>query len=153
MSSARAPTPAGRVRRGPAVKATSGAAGEVNPAAVGPPPPWLRPPPTREPSAGRWRVGGTSYALGMTTPELGAHIDREDPVVAAPERSCDIVQIFLGDPQDWKGPVVDYPGGAAGLRTAAEKAGIGLYVHAPYVMNVATTNNRIRIPSRKLLQQ
>ena len=27
------------------------------------------------------------------------------------------------------------------------------YVHAPYIVNVATTNNRIRIPSRKLLQQ
>jgi deoxyribonuclease-4 len=26
-------------------------------------------------------------------------------------------------------------------------------VHAPYVLNVATTNNRIRIPSRKFLQQ
>ena len=26
-------------------------------------------------------------------------------------------------------------------------------MHAPYVLNVATTNNRIRIPSRKLLQQ
>jgi deoxyribonuclease IV len=30
---------------------------------------------------------------------------------------------------------------------------VGLYVHAPYVLNVATSNNRIRIPSRKLLQQ
>ena len=28
-----------------------------------------------------------------------------------------------------------------------------LYVHAPYIVNVASTNNRIRIPSRKLLQQ
>ena len=26
-----------------------------------------------------------------------------------------------------------------------------MYVHAPYVINVATSNNRIRIPSRKLL--
>ena len=26
-------------------------------------------------------------------------------------------------------------------------------MHAPYIINVATTNNRIRIPSRKLLQQ
>jgi len=28
-----------------------------------------------------------------------------------------------------------------------------VYVHAPYLVNVATTNNRIRIPSRKLLLQ
>ena len=26
-----------------------------------------------------------------------------------------------------------------------------VYIHSPYVLNVATTNNRIRIPSRKLL--
>ena len=38
-------------------------------------------------------------------------------------------------------------------RAAAEAADVALYVHAPYVLNVATTNNRIRIPSRKLLQQ
>ena len=36
---------------------------------------------------------------------------------------------------------------------ALERHGIDLYVHAPYIVNVATTNNRIRIPSRKLLQQ
>ena len=28
-----------------------------------------------------------------------------------------------------------------------------IYIHAPYVINVATANNRIRIPSRKLLDQ
>ena len=38
-------------------------------------------------------------------------------------------------------------------RPRHEEAGIALYVHAPYVLNVATTNNRIRIPSRKFLQQ
>ncbi len=46
-----------------------------------------------------------------------------------------------------------YAGGAERLRADAEAAGIDLYVHAPYIVNVATTNNRIRIPSRKLLQQ
>jgi deoxyribonuclease IV len=30
---------------------------------------------------------------------------------------------------------------------------VDIYIHAPYVINVATTNNRIRIPSRKLLDQ
>ena len=28
-----------------------------------------------------------------------------------------------------------------------------VYIHAPYVINVASANNRIRIPSRKLLDQ
>ena len=62
-------------------------------------------------------------------------------------------QFFLGDPQGWKGPQIAYAGGTAGLKADAAEAGIRLYVHAPYVINVATTNNRIRIPSRKLLQQ
>jgi deoxyribonuclease-4 len=31
-------------------------------------------------------------------------------------------------------------------------AGVDIYIHAPYVINVATSNNRIRIPSRKLLE-
>ena len=63
------------------------------------------------------------------------------------------MQFFLGDPQSYKGPEIRYAGGAAALRAAAEAAGVDLYVHAPYIVNVATTNNRIRIPSRKLLQQ
>ena len=66
---------------------------------------------------------------------------------------ADLAQFFLGDPQGWKGPEFAYAGGAAALKQAAEDADIALYVHAPYVLNVATTNNRIRIPSRKFLQQ
>jgi deoxyribonuclease-4 len=84
---------------------------------------------------------------------LGAHVDQTDPIAEGVARGADIVQFFLGDPQGYKGPEVRYAGGASALRSAAEDAGIGLYVHAPYLVNVATTNNRIRIPSRKLLQQ
>ncbi|GGO73858.1 deoxyribonuclease IV [Nocardioides deserti] len=84
---------------------------------------------------------------------IGAHVDQTDPVAEAQARQAPLVQFFLGDPQDYKGPQVRYAGGAAALREAAEAAGVDLYVHAPYVINVATTNNRIRIPSRKLLQQ
>jgi len=68
-------------------------------------------------------------------------------------RRADLAQFFLGDPQSWAAPSVLAPGGAEALRAAAAEAGIGLYVHAPYVINVASLNNRIRIPSRKLLQQ
>ncbi|GAA2093471.1 deoxyribonuclease IV [Microlunatus panaciterrae] len=89
----------------------------------------------------------------MTSLVIGAHVDQEDPVAEAAARQATLSQFFLGDPQGWKGPVVAYPGGAAALKAAAEAAGVTLYVHSPYVINVATTNNRIRIPSRKLLQQ
>jgi deoxyribonuclease-4 len=84
---------------------------------------------------------------------IGAHVDSVDPVAEAQARGADLVQFFLGDPQGWKGPKLDHPGGAPALKAAATAAGVRLYVHAPYVINVATTNNRIRIPSRKLLSQ
>jgi deoxyribonuclease-4 len=87
------------------------------------------------------------------TISIGAHVDQADPIAEAQARGTTLVQFFLGDPQGYKGPEVRYAGGAAGLRADAEAAGIDLYVHAPYIVNVATTNNRIRIPSRKLLQQ
>jgi deoxyribonuclease IV len=89
----------------------------------------------------------------MTTLQVGGHGDQVDPIAEAAARGATLAQFFLGDPQAWKGPEVRYAGGAAGLKAAAEQTGITLYVHAPYVLNVATTNNRIRIPSRKFLQQ
>jgi deoxyribonuclease IV len=86
-------------------------------------------------------------------PYIGAHVDQTDPIAEATARQADLVQFFLGDPQGWKGPAVVYPGGADALRAAAAERSLPLYVHAPYGINVATSNNRIRIPSRKLLQQ
>ncbi|NED98668.1 deoxyribonuclease IV [Phytoactinopolyspora halotolerans] len=89
----------------------------------------------------------------MVELRIGAHVAKDDPIAGAQARKANAVQFFLGDPQGWKAPTVAYPGGAEALRKAAADADIDLYVHAPYVLNVATTNNRIRIPSRKLLQQ
>lgn len=84
---------------------------------------------------------------------IGAHVDQEDPIAEAKARGASLSQLFLGDPQSYKGPVIRYAGGAAALKADAEAAGIDLYVHAPYPINVASLNNRIRIPGRKLLQQ
>ena len=84
---------------------------------------------------------------------IGAHVDQVDPVKEARDRDAPLVQFFLGDPQGYRGPEFRYDGGVDALRSDAEAAGLGLYVHAPYLVNVASTNNRIRIPSRKLLQQ
>lgn len=91
--------------------------------------------------------------MAATSPLIGAHVDQTDPIAEAQARNAPLVQFFLGDPQGYRGPEFAYPGGAEALRAAAEAAGVDLYVHAPYIVNVATTNNRIRIPSRKLLQQ
>jgi deoxyribonuclease-4 len=78
---------------------------------------------------------------------IGAHVDHADPLAAAADREADLVQFFLADPQGWTAPKPRPD--AAELRAAD----VALYVHAPYVLNVATTNNRLRIPSRKLLGQ
>lgn len=84
---------------------------------------------------------------------IGGHVGQEDPIDEAKARGATLSQFFLGDPQSYSGPVVRYEGGADTLRADAEAAGIDLYVHAPYPINVASLNNRIRIPGRKLLQQ
>jgi deoxyribonuclease IV len=78
---------------------------------------------------------------------IGAHVRTGDPVAEAAARQADIVQFFLTDPQSWKAPK---PREDAAALQAAD---VGLYVHAPYLVNVATTNNKIRIPSRKILAE
>jgi deoxyribonuclease IV len=85
--------------------------------------------------------------------KLGAHVEQDDPLAEAADRGAEVVQFFLGNPQDYKAPKVAYADGAEALKVRAEAEGIDLFVHAPYRLNVATLNNRIRIPSRKLLQQ
>jgi deoxyribonuclease-4 len=76
---------------------------------------------------------------------IGAHVDPVDPLEAAAARKAETVQFFLADPQGWKNP--EPRADAEQLRDAE----VDVYIHAPYVINVATLNNRIRIPSRKLL--
>jgi deoxyribonuclease-4 len=82
---------------------------------------------------------------------IGAHLHDGDPLDKATAMGADAVQFFLGDPQGWKAP--SFPRPPAELRAGFESAGVQGYVHAPYVINVASPNNRIRIPSRKLLEQ
>jgi deoxyribonuclease-4 len=83
---------------------------------------------------------------------IGAHVrDDSDPLASAAGRGADVIQFFLADPQGWKRPPV-HPK-ADQLREAAAAGGTEVFVHSPYVVNLASTNNRIRIPSRKLVQQ
>src|ERR1700735_2726252 len=85
-------------------------------------------------------------------PHIGAHFHVDNPLAEATALGADAAQFFLGDPQGWKGPVI--PGGDAdAVKSAYAAAGVDIYIHAPYVINVATSNNRIRIPSRKWLGQ
>lgn len=78
---------------------------------------------------------------------IGAHTPSRWPLAEAEARNADLVQIFLSNPQGWKKP--DPRADAEELR----KAPIPVYVHAPYLINVCADNNRVRIPSRKILQE
>jgi deoxyribonuclease-4 len=78
---------------------------------------------------------------------IGAHVREDDPLVTAAERGADIVQMFLADPQSWKKPPT-HPQ-AEELRTSD----VTVVVHSPYPVNLASLNNRIRIPSRKIVVQ
>jgi deoxyribonuclease-4 len=85
-------------------------------------------------------------------PRIGGHFHVDNPLAEGTAHGADAVQFFLGDPQGWKGPVI--PGGdPAAIKDAYAAADMDIYIHSPYVINVATSNNRIRIPSRKLLDQ
>ncbi len=77
---------------------------------------------------------------------IGAHIPSKNAVEEIKQRKGDTFQIFVSSPQMWKSPkpredvdiLQDYDG--------------PIYVHAPYLINVATPNNKVRHPSRKLLK-
>lgn len=78
---------------------------------------------------------------------IGAHVGAKDPLGEARERNADVIQMFISNPQSYKKPVP---------REDAEEliaSGLPIYVHAPYIMNPVSPNNRIRIPSRKTLAQ
>lgn len=77
---------------------------------------------------------------------VGAHTPSADPLAEAEARQADLVQVFLSNPQSWKKPKPRED--ADRLRDSS----IPIYVHSPYLINVCADNNRVRIPSRKILQ-
>jgi deoxyribonuclease IV len=78
---------------------------------------------------------------------IGVHVPPEDPLAEAAARGADAVQVFLTPPQSWKTPP-ERPD-ADELRASE----VPVYVHAPYIINVATTANRVRHPSRQNLEK
>ncbi|MBY6539311.1 deoxyribonuclease IV [Rhodococcus sp. BP-349] len=79
---------------------------------------------------------------------IGAHVrNSENPLGEAEDLDVDLVQLFLTDPQKWNKPVV-----GSGLEAVRDSA-VDIVVHSSYVINVASLNNRIRIPSRKAVAQ
>ena len=86
----------------------------------------------------------------MANFKIGAHVRGENPIEEAKTLGISQIQLFLGDPQSWKGVII--PGDVTAEEFAKSAENIDVFVHARYLINVATTNNKVRIPSRKLLQ-
>jgi len=79
--------------------------------------------------------------------KIGAHVRTADPLVAAEATGSDCVQVFLSNPQGWKKPA---PRADAEQLRASPRP---IYVHAPYLVNLASSNPRVRHPSRKILKE
>ena len=79
--------------------------------------------------------------------KFGVHVGREDPLKDAEALGIDVVQMFLGDPQNFtKPPPRD------DARQLIDSA-VEIYVHAPYRLNVCHPSPRVRVPSRKTLAE
>lgn len=78
---------------------------------------------------------------------IGAHTPSAHPLEEAAARDADLVQIFLSNPQGWRRP--DPRPDAAELRASP----LPIYVHSPYLINVCADDNKVRVPSRRILQE
>ncbi|HYP24704.1 MAG TPA: deoxyribonuclease IV [Actinomycetota bacterium] len=76
---------------------------------------------------------------------IGAHVPGDAPLEEAAAVEAECVQMFVGPPQSWKKP----PSRPDAAELVASP--LPVYVHAPYLINVASPNNKVRIPSRKIL--
>jgi len=76
---------------------------------------------------------------------IGAHVPSLRPLQEAAAIGAEVVQVFLSNPQSWHKPPPRPD--ADELRASP----LPIYVHAPYLINVASPNNRVRIPSRNIL--
>ena len=83
----------------------------------------------------------------MSSPPVGAHVQGIHPLAEAAEVNADVIQLFLLNPQGWEKPPE---------RDDAEElrgSPVGIYVHAPYLINVCSPKPNVRHGSRKILTQ
>lgn len=75
---------------------------------------------------------------------IGAHVRQDsDPIGRAEELGAELLQMFVTDPQEWGKPK-PHP-----LAKEIRDSPIEVVVHSSYRINVASLNNRLRMPSRQ----
>ncbi len=77
---------------------------------------------------------------------LGAHVPAADPLAAARDREAEVIQIFLSSPRQWAPPK------PRENLTEVRDSPLPVYVHSPYLLNLAAADPTIRARSRGLLQ-
>jgi deoxyribonuclease IV len=88
---------------------------------------------------------------------IGMHVrgfDAGRPAAAAKaiERGAEAVQIFTSNPRQWRVPPVD-PAVDAELRAQLDEAGLGpLFIHAPYLINLASPTEATRDASCRTVE-
>lgn len=88
---------------------------------------------------------------------FGAHVSAAGGLwkagPAGRELGCEVIQIFSRPPQGWAAkPITDED--AAMFKESMKKNGIeDVYIHAPYLINLASDNNRTRHGSVTMLRQ
>ena len=75
---------------------------------------------------------------------IGAHVRQDsDPIGFGEKLGAEVIQMFVVDPQSWDKPQ-PHP-----LAEQIKASPIDVVVHSSYQINVASTNNRLRMPSRQ----
>lgn len=87
--------------------------------------------------------------------KIGAHVSCSGGLTKAVERALEIgaecLQIFVGAPQNWASPKIP-DGEVAAFRAALDAASLHpLFVHAPYLINLASLRPEVRGASRRAL--
>lgn len=88
---------------------------------------------------------------------IGCHVSIAGGVFHAPERAkelgCECMQIFSRSPQGGKAPVLTDDVIAKYEKALRKSAVKNVYIHTPYFINLASTNNRIRYGSIKVIRE
>ncbi len=77
---------------------------------------------------------------------LGAHVPTADPLGEAAVRGAEVAQVFLSSPRRWASPT------PRADVTSLRASGLPLYVHSPYLLNLASPDPQVRERSQVLLQ-
>ncbi len=88
---------------------------------------------------------------------FGAHVSIAGGIENSPKRAselgCEVFQIFSRSPQSFSAPEISDKTAELFLENMQKYKQKEAYIHTPYIINLASTNNRIRYGSIKVIQE